>query len=130
MNKIDIQFDLNGKTTNAHTYPMARLLDVIREDAELTGTKEGCGEGECGACSIFMDGKLVNSCLVPALQANNKKIETVESLASESTLSKIQQSFLEYGGAQCGICTPGMLMAQQSYFKKMHIQQTQTSEKL
>ena len=111
MNKIDIQFDLNGKTTNANTYPMARLLDVIREDAELTGTKEGCGEGECGACSIFMDGKLVNSCLVPALQADKKKIETVESLASETALSKIQQSFLEHGGAQCRICTPGILMA-------------------
>lgn len=93
------------------TYPMARLLDVIREDAELTGTKEGCGEGECGACSIFLDGKLVNSCLVPALQANGKKIETVESLASKNALSKIQQSFLIHGGAQCGICTPGMLMA-------------------
>lgn len=118
MNKIDIQFDLNGKTTNANTYPMARLLDVIREDAELTGTKEGCGEGECGACSIFMDGKLVNSCLVPALQANNKKIETVESLASENALSKIQQSFLEHGGAQCGICTPGMLMAATELLKE------------
>lgn len=118
MNKIDIQFELNGNTTTANTFPMARLLDVIREDAELTGTKEGCGEGECGACSIFMDGKLVNSCLVPALQANNKKIETVESLASETALSKIQQSFLEHGGAQCGICTPGMLMAATELLKE------------
>lgn len=111
MNKTNIHFQLNGKKMMTTTYPMARLLDVIREDAELTGTKEGCGEGECGACSIFLDGKLVNSCLVPALQANGKKIETVESLASKNALSKIQQSFLIHGGAQCGICTPGMLMA-------------------
>jgi len=111
MNKTTVNFELNGAPTQVSTYPMARLLDVIREDAQMTGTKEGCGEGECGACSIFMDGKLVNSCLVPALQANGKKIETVESLASDSALSKIQQAFLIHGGAQCGICTPGMLMA-------------------
>ena len=111
MNKTTVNFELNGAPTQVSTYPMARLLDVIREDAQMTGTKEGCGEGECGACSIFMDGKLVNSCLVPALQANGKKIETVESLASESALSKIQQAFFIQGGAQCGICTPGMLMA-------------------
>jgi len=111
MNKTTVNFELNGAPTQVSTYPMARLLDVIREDAQMTGTKEGCGEGECGACSIFMDGKLVNSCLVPALQANGKKIETVESLASESALSKIQQAFFIHGGAQCGICTPGMLMA-------------------
>ena len=117
MNQINISFDLNGKRTDAISYPMARLLDVIREDACLTGTKEGCGEGECGACSIFLNGKLVNSCLIPAIQANHQKIETVESLASEEALSKIQQSFLEHGGAQCGICTPGMLMAASELLK-------------
>jgi len=111
MNKVDISFQLNASEFKASSYPMARLLDVIREDAELTGTKEGCGEGECGACSIFLDGQLVNSCLVPALQANGRNIETVESLASKKALSKVQQAFLEHGGAQCGICTPGMLMA-------------------
>ena len=111
MNKSDIEFNINGQEVKTTVYPMTRLLDVIREDAELTGTKEGCGEGECGACSIFFDGKLANSCLIPALQANGKVIETVESLASETALSKIQQAFLEHGGAQCGICTPGMLMA-------------------
>jgi aerobic carbon-monoxide dehydrogenase small subunit len=111
MNKSNIEFNINGQEIKATVYPMTRLLDVIREDAELTGTKEGCGEGECGACSIFFDGKLANSCLIPALQANGKTIETVESLASETALSKIQQAFLEHGGAQCGICTPGMLMA-------------------
>ena len=91
--------------------PNKTILNFIRNDLKLTGTKEGCGEGECGACSIFFDGKLANSCLIPALQANGKVIETVESLASETALSKIQQAFLEHGGAQCGICTPGMLMA-------------------
>ena len=111
MNKTEIKFNINEKVFSSDAFPMARLLDVIREDANLTGTKEGCGEGECGACSIFMNGKLVNSCLVPALQANGTKIKTVESLASENSLSKIQQAFLEHGGAQCGICTPGMLMA-------------------
>ena len=118
MNKTEINFEINGQPQTSKAYPMARLLDIIREDANLTGTKEGCGEGECGACSIFLDGKLVNSCLVPALQANNKRIETVESLASEQTLSKIQQAFLEHGGAQCGICTPGMLMAATELLKK------------
>ena len=111
MNKTEIKFNINDQEFSLASYPMARLLDVIREDANLTGTKEGCGEGECGACSIFMNGKLVNSCLVPALQANGADIKTVESLASEESLSKIQQAFLEHGGAQCGICTPGMLMA-------------------
>ena len=111
MNKTVIKFNINNKEFSSISYPMARLLDIIREDANLTGTKEGCGEGECGACSIFMNGKLVNSCLVPALQANGANIKTVESLAREKSLSKIQQAFLEHGGAQCGICTPGMLMA-------------------
>ena len=111
MNKTEIKFNINDQEFSLASYPMARLLDVIREDANLTGTKEGCGEGECGACSIFMNGKLVNSCLVPALQASGADIKTVESLASEESLSKIQQAFLEHGGAQCGICTPGMLMA-------------------
>jgi carbon-monoxide dehydrogenase small subunit len=101
---------------------MKRLLDVLREDCGLTGTKEGCGEGECGACAILLDGELVNSCLVPALQANNTHITTIEGLATIDPLSSvpnplspalhpIQQCFLEKGGAQCGICTPGMILA-------------------
>ncbi len=118
MNKCEVKFLINGESCQVETYPMSRLLDVIREDASLTGTKEGCGEGECGACSIFLNGKLVNSCLIPALQADGQQIETVESLASEKALSKIQQAFLEYGGAQCGICTPGMLMAATELLKK------------
>ena len=118
MNKTEVKFHLNGQEFETSTYPMARLLDVIRTDAELTGTKEGCGEGECGACSVFMNGKLVNSCLVPVLQASGQQINTVESLAGEKALSKIQQAFLEHGGAQCGICTPGMLMAATELLKE------------
>jgi carbon-monoxide dehydrogenase small subunit len=92
-------------------HPMARLLDVLREQAGLTGTKEGCGEGECGACSIEMDGALVNSCLIPALQADGVKIRTIEGVAGAAELSTVQQAFLTHGGAQCGICTPGMILA-------------------
>ena len=90
---------------------MKRLLDVLREDLHLTGTKEGCGEGECGSCSVRMNGELVNSCLVPVLQAEGASIETVEGLAHDGVLHPLQQAFLDCGGAQCGICTPGMLMA-------------------
>ena len=90
---------------------MKRLLDVLREDLHLTGTKEGCGEGECGSCSVRMNGELVNSCLVPVLQAEGAAIQTVEGLALDGELHPLQQAFLQHGGAQCGICTPGMLMA-------------------
>jgi carbon-monoxide dehydrogenase small subunit len=90
---------------------MKRLLDVLREDLGLTGTKEGCGEGECGSCSVRMNGELVNSCLVPILQASDARIETVEGLAIDAELHPLQKAFLECGGAQCGICTPGMLIA-------------------
>jgi carbon-monoxide dehydrogenase small subunit len=91
--------------------PMRRLLDILREDLNLTGTKEGCGEGECGACSIIIDGEVVNSCLIPVCQADGTSITTVEGLASDGQLSSLQQAFLECGAAQCGICTPGMLIA-------------------
>jgi carbon-monoxide dehydrogenase small subunit len=88
-----------------------RLLDVLREDLRLTGTKEGCGEGECGACSVIIDGDVVNSCLVPACQVRGATVLTVEGLAHDGGLDPLQQAFLECGGAQCGICTPGMLIA-------------------
>jgi aerobic carbon-monoxide dehydrogenase small subunit len=109
--KIRLQCVINGRATTLEAHPMARLLDVLREQAGLTGTKEGCGEGECGACSIEMDGALVNSCLVPALQAEGAKIRTIEGLANDARLHAVQQAFLTYGGAQCGICTPGMILA-------------------
>ena len=90
---------------------MKRLLDVLRDDLRLTGTKEGCGEGECGSCSVLLDGDLVNSCLVPALQAHGSTVCTIEGMAAHTHLHPIQQCFLEHGGAQCGICTPGMILA-------------------
>jgi carbon-monoxide dehydrogenase small subunit len=94
-----------------HAHPMERLLDVLRQQVNLTGVKEGCGEGECGSCSILMNGVLVNSCLVPILQANGADIVTIEGLASQDRLHVLQQAFLDCGGAQCGICTPGMILA-------------------
>jgi carbon-monoxide dehydrogenase small subunit len=106
-----IHLKVNGEERTVSTLPMKRLLDVLREDLELTGTKEGCGEGECGSCSVRMNGELVNSCLVPVLQAEGAAIETVEGLAQDGLLHPLQQAVLHCGGAQCGICTPGMLMA-------------------
>jgi carbon-monoxide dehydrogenase small subunit len=90
---------------------MARLLDVLREEMHLTGTKEGCGEGECGACAVLMNGALVNSCLIPAVEVNGAEICTIEGMADGEQLHAVQQAFLECGGAQCGICTPGMVIA-------------------
>jgi carbon-monoxide dehydrogenase small subunit len=109
--KSRISFRLNGKLVAADSYPMDRLLDVLRVEFGLTGTKEGCGEGECGSCSVLMNGMLVNSCLVPVLQAENADILTIEGLAADSHLHQLQQAFLDCGGAQCGICTPGMILA-------------------
>lgn len=106
-----IRFNVNGESRIVEAPPMKRLLDVLREDLHLTGTKEGCGEGECGSCSVRMNGELVNSCLVPVLQAEGADIQTVEGLALDGELHPLQKAFLEHGGAQCGICTPGMLMA-------------------
>lgn len=106
-----IRLCVNGTTHSVSVPPMKRLLDVLREDLHLTGTKEGCGEGECGSCSVRMDGDLVNSCLVPVLQANGARILTVEGLGHPHRLHPLQKAFLVCGGAQCGICTPGMLVA-------------------
>ena len=109
--KIRVQCEINGVAMSLESFPMARLLDVLREQAGLTGTKEGCGEGECGACSVEMDGALVNSCLIPFLQADGATIRTIEGVAGTAELSAVQQAFLANGGAQCGICTPGMILA-------------------
>src|SRR6202046_1345209 len=108
---IRVRCEVNGQSTTLEGYPMARLLDVLREGAGLTGTKEGCGEGECGACSVEIDGELVNSCLMPSLQAEGTEIRTIEGVANGGHLHSVQQAFLASGGAQCGICTPGMILA-------------------
>jgi len=111
MNKSEISFKVNGKQHRVEVFPMARLLDVLREDLQLTGTKEGCGEGECGACTVNVDGRIVNSCLVPVAQVEGSEIMTIEGVAGPDQLHAVQQAFIEHGGAQCGICTPGMVLA-------------------
>ncbi len=109
------QLTVNGAEVTLEVPGMRRLLDVLREDLGLTGTKEGCGEGECGACSVIVDGRVVDSCLVPVCQVDHATVLTVEGLAPAGELGSLQQAFLEAGGAQCGICTPGMLMAARAY---------------
>ena len=110
--RIDIRCTVNNQARTLQAFPMERLLDVLREQLQLTGSKEGCGEGECGACSVTIDGQIVNSCLVPVAQVEGTAIRTIEGIAlSETQLHDVQQAFIECGGAQCGICTPGMVMA-------------------
>lgn len=111
MSELKIQFTVNGLERNLNTEPHRRLLDLLRDDLGLTGTKDGCSQGDCGACVVLMDGKTVNSCLVLAPQAAGKDVLTVEGLAADQELSKLQQAFAEKWGLQCGFCTPGMLMA-------------------
>jgi carbon-monoxide dehydrogenase small subunit len=106
---------VNGAPAEVEAPGMRRLLDVLREDLGLTGTKEGCGEGECGACSVLLDGLVVDACLVPLCQVQGTTVQTVESLADDGALNLLQAAFLETGGAQCGICTPGMLMAGEAF---------------
>jgi carbon-monoxide dehydrogenase small subunit len=108
---MKLSFQVNGIERDIEAPPMKRLLDVLREDLRLTGSKEGCGEGECGACSVIVDGEVINSCLAPVCQFQGAEILTVEGLARDGRLDPLQQSFWECGGAQCGICTPGLLIA-------------------
>jgi aerobic carbon-monoxide dehydrogenase small subunit len=108
---VRLSCTVNGRRVSLDAHPMARLLDVLRREAGLTGTKEGCGEGECGACAVLLNGQLVNSCLTPFAHADAATIVTIEGIASGDDLHVVQEAFLEYGGAQCGICTPGMVLA-------------------
>jgi len=114
---MKVSFALNGKNVNVDAPPMKRLLDVLRDDACMTGTKEGCGEGECGACTVIMDGLLVLSCMVPICQVQGKTITTIEGLGTGGKLHPLQKAFHENGGAQCGICTPGMIVAAAYYLE-------------
>jgi aerobic carbon-monoxide dehydrogenase small subunit len=109
--RIQVACRVNGEEVALDGHPLSRLLDVLRHDLGLTGTKEGCGEGECGACSVLIDGQLVNSCLVPLAQAAGAAITTIEGVAQGDRLHAVQQAFVTHGGAQCGICTPGMVLA-------------------
>src|SRR5713101_164857 len=104
--KCEVFFTVNGEPVKVLTYPMERLLDVLRNKLGLTGTKEGCGEGECGTCAVLLDGMLVNSCLVPVAQASGASIVTIEGMSAHVLMKPLQEAFLECGGAQCGICTP------------------------
>jgi carbon-monoxide dehydrogenase small subunit len=111
---VTIRFRVNGREARVNAPPMKRLLDVLREDLRLTGTKYGCGEGECGACTVRIDGEAVMSCLVPVGQVEGAELRTVEAMAADGP-TPLQRAFLECGGAQCGICTPGMLLAAEDH---------------
>ena len=108
---IPLKFILNGKTTSVDVLPEESLLEVLRSRLKLTGTKKGCGEGECGTCTVLLDGLPVDSCLLPALKVQNRKVTTIEGLSDGETLHPIQEAFLEAGGVQCGFCTPGMVLS-------------------
>lgn len=117
--RIEIKCTVNKKPQRFNAYPMERLLDALREQLHLTGTKEGCGEGECGACSVMIDGQIVNSCLVPIAQVEGASIQTIEGLVTDDQLQAVQKAFIECGGAQCGICTPGMVIAAVNLLQKI-----------
>jgi aerobic-type carbon monoxide dehydrogenase small subunit (CoxS/CutS family) len=118
-----VRFTLNGRSVDVRAHPMKRLLDVLREDCRLTGAKEGCGEGECGACTVLVDGEAVNSCLVPFAQVRGARVTTIEGLKAHR---RLQEAFVENGGAQCGICTPGMIMAAVALGPRPSLEQIKT----
>jgi len=115
-----VSFVLNAKRVRLRVHPLKRLLDVLREDCRLTGTKEGCGEGECGACTVLVDGAPVNSCLVPAAHVDRARVTTIEGLGRRHRLPR---AFVQHGGAQCGICTPGMIMAAAALGRRPSLEQ-------
>ena len=117
---VTVRLTVNGRETEVRVHPMSRLLDVLRTDLHLTGTKEGCGEGECGACSVLVNGELVNSCLTPVLQVDGAEVTTIEGIAGgPDMLHAVQQAFITHGGAQCGICTPGMVLASVTLLERL-----------
>ena len=116
--EVTVSLTVNGSPVSVAAHPMARLLDVLRLQLHLTGTKEGCGEGECGACAVLIDGELVNSCLTPVLQTDGAIVTTIEGVADDDRLHAVQEAFVANGGAQCGICTPGMVLAAVSLLQR------------
>ena len=118
MKMKEISFTLNAKPYTLSVKPWKTLLELIREDLSFTGTKEGCGHGECGSCTVIMGGKTVNSCLVPALEADDQEIITIEGLVDGDTLHPIQEAFVQQAGMQCGFCTPGMIMSAKALLDK------------
>lgn len=118
---------VNGRRRTVTAHPMKRLLDVLREDCGLTGTKEGCGEGECGACTVLIDGMAVDSCIVPVAHAEGRKVITIEGAAKTRNGKALQNAFVEHGGAQCGICTPGMILAAAPLKKGATLQDIKTA---
>ncbi|MEA2095248.1 MAG: (2Fe-2S)-binding protein [Candidatus Cloacimonadota bacterium] len=128
---INLKINVNGKNHKLEVEDSMRLLDILRDELRLTGTKEGCAVGECGACTVIMNGEAVNSCLILATQANNSTIETVENLEKDNVLSKLQNAFVEEGAIQCGFCTPGMLMSAKALLDKTpHPDEEQIKEAL
>lgn len=118
MRTIDLSFELNGSTITISAPPLRRLLDILRDDLGLTGTKEGCGEGECGACAVLMDGRLVNSCLIPAASLEGKSVVTIEGYRETERFAVISEAFARAGSVQCGFCTPGMVMAAEALLER------------